>query len=112
MHGLGSTRRNIVERLDEALVLIREKTLIGFLRDQRIPEEFVITKQVLCGFLIVVRGPVARVILEVTFVGVGKIGCAGVNVVVYGSKIFVGGELVIQVLIVVIVVLIIIAVVL
>jgi len=101
MHHIRGAGRNLIEGGIEALVLVRRKSLVCFLLDQRVAEEFVIAEQVLRGFLIIVRGPVAVVVLEVAFVGVGKIGRALKDVVVYGSKVVVGCELVVQIFIVV-----------
>src|SRR5579862_6462781 len=100
MHGIRGARRYLFESAVKALVLIGLKTFVGLLLDQRVAEEFMIAEEVLRGFLIIGGCPVTLVIFEVSGVGVGEIGGAAEHVVIHRRQVFIGGEIIIEILIV------------
>src|SRR5580698_9442587 len=101
MHGVRGTRRNLFERVFKLRVLIRLKSFVGLLLDQRVAEEFMVAEKVLRGFFIIGWRPVAPVIFEVAGVGVGKVGCTTEDVVIYRRQVFIRSEIIIQILIIV-----------
>ena len=102
MHAGGSLQPKLIEAADEPLVQVGLKSFVRLLLDQSVAEKLMIAEEILRRLLIVVGSPIAGVIFEVALIGIGKIGGAGIDVVVHRREVFIGGELVVQVLIIIV----------
>src|SRR6185437_11692402 len=96
-HRIGRARRYLIECPVESFILIRLKSEISKLGLQCVAKELAAAKQVFGGNLVILRGPVALIVSEIALVGVREIVHAPEHLIVYFGKIFLGGELIVQV---------------